>query len=76
MSKIPAVVWHLSPIISIYFQRPLIMVAFLLAVFLPYIKVKKLNIMLDEIRRKGGSDDEEAAILRTISLWKRLTFLK
>ncbi len=73
MKKLPALLYHLAPIIPFALGYVWIGVSAILLVGLAYIKVQKLRMIRDEELRKFGRRDE--GISKAIVFWERLTFL-
>jgi hypothetical protein len=67
------VFFHLIPLVGVGLQRVNLTVGLLLLVALPYIKVKKLESVID-----GKSNEDKSAqdTGKTLLFWKKFTFLK
>ena len=67
--------WHGLPLIPIFLDLPILAIAALLAVCLPYIKVKKLNQFMQRLKAHEDMDQNEyQSLKRTRDFWLRLTF--
>ncbi|MES2746643.1 MAG: hypothetical protein V4655_14515 [Bdellovibrionota bacterium] len=73
MNRLPAVIFHLIPVIPFALHYPYVGISALLLVGLAYIKVQKLRVLVaDEIRKHGKAD---STIIPALEFWERLTFL-
>lgn len=64
------IIWHGLPLVPLFFERYFLVVAGILLVLLPYIKVKKLR------SRQGNADsNERQADYVLAEKWRKLTFL-
>jgi hypothetical protein len=72
--KIP---FHMLPLIGVVLGRPKLVVALVLLVALPYIKVKKLSVQLDDVKTHDDPHKDQviAKISSTRDFWKKLTFM-
>jgi hypothetical protein len=74
MKYLPAIIYHLLPVIPLAFGYPFLAIATSLLVALAYVKVHKLKQLEIENRRKQMKADP--SIGKAIGFWERLTFLK
>lgn len=70
--------FHLIPLIGVYLGRPYLILSLALLVTLPYIKVKKLSLVLEELEANGSnlSEDSKNRTRSALNFWKKITFLK
>lgn len=57
------VVFHLIPLLGVYLEKPVMTIALVLFLALPYIKVKKLSFTLEEEASRHPSTSEAASVL-------------
>ncbi len=75
MKYLAALIFHLLPLIPLFFGFHYLAVATALLVGLAYIKVYKLKLQEEEMAKKSlGKPDP--TIQKAIEFWERLTFLK
>lgn len=75
MQSLIRILFHLLPLVPLAFGLKAVAVATLLLVVLAYIKVKKLEQQLADLKLKGVPSREIEAIEATKNFWKNLTFL-
>ncbi|MBC7661448.1 MAG: hypothetical protein H7249_17265 [Chitinophagaceae bacterium] len=74
MRFVPAILYHLIPVIPLVMGYNYITVGAVLLVILAYVKVQKLRISDVEFEKKTGTHDP--GLRKTMRFWERLTFLK
>ncbi|MBC7532928.1 MAG: hypothetical protein H7318_15245 [Oligoflexus sp.] len=72
MRYLPAILYHLLPLIPLAFGFYYLAVAIVMLVMLAYVKVHKLKLQEAENEKKGMKDP---GVSRVIAFWERLTFL-
>lgn len=72
------VLFHGIPLVGIILGRPILTVALLLLVVLPYIKVKKMSVQLEDTKLNHQPEAKEAIdkLETAKNFWKKLTFMK
>jgi hypothetical protein len=69
--------FHLTPLLPVYFGFYYGFAACLLLVALPYIKSKKLEDSLAILGENSTeAQDQQASIQRSLTFWRRFTFLR
>jgi hypothetical protein len=67
--------FHALPLGPLIYKRYLLVIAAILLIAIPYIKVKKLSIIRDQEKAKGGGGTQlHDEITRAIEKWRWLTF--
>lgn len=75
-SYVTPTLFHLLPILPFAFGLKWLGVATILLVLVSYIKVKKLDQQIADLRARKGSSEEVAALEQTRNFWLGLTFLR
>lgn len=63
--------FHLLPLVAFYYNKKFLIIAAVLFVFVPYIKVKKISLQIERIDDAGNRVSYEKAL----SFWQYLTFM-
>lgn len=72
--KTVPIIFHCLPLVPLAYGRHYATAATLLLIALPYIKVKKLRVLRDEMRRAGAPEMETEEIRKVMDRWQILTF--
>lgn len=63
------VLFHLAPVYPLFWQGYYLSLAFLLLVAMPYIKIKKLTINLED-----ADDSQKPSLERARDFWRKFVF--
>ncbi len=67
--------FHLLPLVPLFFGFKWLALATLFLVIVSYVKVKKIEQQIRDLQQKKGPADEIAALEKAQSFWLGLTFM-